>query len=824
MHVLYPGSGFFDFRFSIKRALAEDWGCYGEAICAPDSARPVLLRAVADDGQQTDVDIEMTVDTRYAQVAELSESAEIFQGVIEEDGGGKRVIVPPVRLMRSPREVQAALILDLGNTRSFALLADDLLGLADEHELTRPLVPISLRSYGGRLGEVETGVFDSIVSLENAARFGDDVLARLREVDMDGFGIRHAFVRVGKYAALLCRHTAGHGRRALSSPKRYFWQGDPELLGWLAHDASTRDPCSQPCSFLLEHLLGEGTGGAATLARKHVLSGMIVELLEQAERQLNNPEEVDPSHRVPGVRRIEHVYVTYPPAWADKERELYADVLQTGVATHARLRSLPVPKTHVECDEATAVLLFYVANEISKLGGDPFAWVRLVGREEMPDTYAVRIATCDIGGGTSDLVVARVRAMRDNLGQTLLTVSRCYQDGIPVAGDELLCQVTRCVVLPFIGNWLCDSDPVLRQQLIHDVLIDHNALDELGRLRAKWARFLWFPLALHFLRVLMGEERRVSIEVPSALLEYYYNFYDAIRRSADRLRAGQRLRSRTQPRIDLTEAQTARYRARCRAVAFACFTPIARRFGAAAEAFDCDMMLLAGKTSEISVVRDIFTNNVPLPPPCFMALQDYELSQDWARILRVGQRLDDAKKATVLGATINLLHQLKHPVFGANTAVQIEDVSVFKEQNQYWGVLRTAHNMWFTNETAIFNPTRGNRTCVIPMNDRSLLIARRRFGCEQLEAQVAYELRVKPGVLGGPRNARIRLAQEVSDAGGVSLTIEAIESGELAELGASTGVALTEEHIELRPRVLQSADFWLDSGVIPVPDWSVLEG
>ncbi len=140
------------------------------------------------------------------------------------------------------------------------------------------------------------------------------------------------------------------------------------------------------------------------IPRSAILSGMILELLEQGSNYINSPEFAG----APMKRRISRVCITYPTAWAESELPSYERKLLGGIEIFSGVNSTVVPTLDVGCDEATAVLTGYVFSEIRKYGNIGENWINFVGRTPPFKNATARIAVIDIGGGTSDLVIADV--------------------------------------------------------------------------------------------------------------------------------------------------------------------------------------------------------------------------------------------------------------------------------------------------------------------------------------------------------------------------------------------------------------------------------
>ncbi len=100
------------------------------------------------------------------------------------------------------------------------------------------------------------------------------------------------------------------------------------------------------------------------------------------------------------------------------------------------------PIVRCDWDEATCTQLVYIYNEISrKFQGDAQLFCELVGREREFDgksAPSVRVATIDIGGGTTDLSITTFELASDAGSTPRMSPHPDFRDGFSLAGDDIL--------------------------------------------------------------------------------------------------------------------------------------------------------------------------------------------------------------------------------------------------------------------------------------------------------------------------------------------------------------------------------------------------
>jgi len=747
--------------------------------------------------------VRLIFDTR------LIETFQLERDMTLEIGPAIQVVVHPVS-----EPISAALVVDLGNTRSFGLLLDDV-----THPEEMQVYPLEIRNYSGWADSYETsGVFQSHVCLEAIAPFEHPSFP----ADKAFYGRPLSPLRTGTVARGLMNLAAGigqqaNGRYAQVSPKRFFWDHDPARFNWKAVCAEEK-AFFNPRGILYDRWLGERRIAPENMPRSTLLGAMVVELFSQAEMQLNgNPGGTGTA--AVGPRRIRHVSITYPPAWTMKEKETYRATITQHLNAFCDERALRRPAVHVTCDEATGTLLAYVSNEVEKFGGGLAEWVSSVGTEDADGNSRARIAVLDVGGGTSDLVIADVCVLLGQFGMQDLQITRLHQDGVLVAGDELLRKVVARIILPAVAEALCPNHPDVRKA-VFDYAVSTPTTDEAMRqMRGRWARDLWFPMALHLMQ---AWQQNKSAELPGGIIPALSHFCeDCLGIIVNDLKKEKLLFELGARGVANNGAIAKHFKEKvktnkecisgvCREV----FADAVYRFSMPIALAGCDRLLLAGKTTEFKAVREVLTEGIPLPACKIVSFEDYTLSPRWINSAgRNGTNaLGDVKMTTVMGAALEFCNRNGIPAFGlAINRELIQDAHHFSDSQQYWGIVPAGQAVpTFRNQYAVFTPGGGVQMARIPMYAASRLLARRRTALETMTAQIAYELRVRPELSAIP-NGVVEVERVVNADGSVELRLAEVVSGVLACADGSE-VPLRAEHLELRTMVAQNDDFWMSEG------------
>jgi hypothetical protein len=745
----------------------------------------------------------LVFDTRY--IDNLGQSGERIIPI----GPNMRVVVHPV----SP-PVDAALVVDLGNTRSFGLVLDD-----SGHADSMRIYPLQIRAYSDWTDQqTKAGVFSSHVCLEHIPTCGHPEAS-----SSEGrFGHPLSVVRTGHAATLLTQQVSAgvvqspNGRVSQVSPKRLFWDHDPVRFKWRAVCVDNQK-CVKPEGILYDAWLKAKDIAPESMPQSTLLGAMVVEMYSQAEMQLN--EFVSGTDRAAvGPRRIRRIAITYPPAWSKLEIDAYCTTIRDKVAAYCVERGLPTPQIFVTCDEATGTLLAYISNEVEKFGGHLAEWVASIGTLDSTGDSCARIAVLDVGGGTSDLVIAEVRVMVGRFGSQHLAVNRFYLDGVLVAGDELLRRVATRIVLPAVASAICPEDNVARKTFLTHLISQQTGDESLRQKRARWAQQLWYPMALQVVQQWQkGEPAVLPQDLNAELILFCRDCLDALPAFPFERMVFVGLGTQDKPDTGLIRERLeslAPDQELIQTLSDEVFADAAVRFGIPITLARCDRVLLSGKTTEFKFVRHVLTQHIPLPACKIVSFENYRLADRWvASAGRDGTNLlDDVKMTTVIGAALELCVHQGIAVFGLIHELVMADAPLLSDAQQYWGVVpATAVVPSFTNRNAVFRPDETEQVARIPIHSQSLLFARRRTANERMTALIAYELRVKPGVSGTPSGTVV--VERTTDADGLAkLRFVDVEPGGVLCRTTGAPEPLKRGHFEWRQMVAQNADFWIAEG------------
>ncbi|HNV72193.1 MAG TPA: virulence factor SrfB, partial [Candidatus Ozemobacteraceae bacterium] len=357
------------------------------------------------------------------------------------DGFQQAEILPEITFLHPEGEVvDVSLVLDLGNSRACGILAEQVPGTPVSLDECCKLEIRDLRDPS----QVYTEPFDTSFKFQPPLFQEPD-----NAIPQAGGGFSWpSLVRLGQEAAKL--EPCDVGDTGMSSPKRYLWDENQRHFPWYLNlaDAGLGKKISAGfLKFLDENGVFRGDKAQPPFEPCYppssLMTFLMMEILNHAFAQINSYSfRKSRGHRL-ACRVLKNVVITTPCGMSKPEREKYRQRVQSAIDTVFHVMQLPAerkPKLFLDFDEATAIQLTYLFGEVKhRFLGDARDAIATLGAERRTSSGArepvLRIASIDIGGGTSDLMIAeyaQASSEASGVRQRML-----FSEGFSVAGDEI---------------------------------------------------------------------------------------------------------------------------------------------------------------------------------------------------------------------------------------------------------------------------------------------------------------------------------------------------------------------------------------------------
>jgi len=718
--------------------------------------------------------------------------------------------------------VDVDLVLDIGNSRTCGLLIED---PAQEGLTLRDATTLELRDFT-RPYFIYNEPFPSRAEFRRVD-FGDESLSR--ESGRDSAMRWPSLVRIGPEAVRLAGHRSGtEGLTGLSAPKRYLWDEAPTDQVWQFNDAEHRrtdfdgpvydaDICNQISSS------GDplGPNDAPTLdphfSRASLFTFMLVEVMLHALAQINSPAHRMRSQSQNVARRLRRVILTVPTGTPIIERQLFdkrvahARQLLTSLlgwgqrASHMKA----APDILVCLDEATCTQMVYLYAEVAKrFAREPGAVVRALSKEQSDE---LRVASLDIGGGTTDLTITRYRVAP---GSRLLEPQQVFCEGFRRAGDDILEAVVAKQILPAIERALGKAGLRFPGEWIRRWMSESSRTASARHARQVLVTQALVPFALGVLEAHEASEGSGYPERRNALLrveasEVLGADADSICRAFEEQArdAGANGFALADVVVEATGSDLERTIESTMGNMLAALSAVIGRYG-------CDVLLLSGRPSRLPAVGALLRRFMPVAPHRIQPMHLFQVG-DWYRFATPRGEIGDPKTTVVVGALIGTLANDRVLYEYAVATDGLHPTSTARFIGPIDGdVIR---------EGAILFDDRCNpkATESAPMRwDKATFLGFRQLGSERWPATPLYIVCARENLSPGQRASMPwkvtfgRRELPELDGGSAEPRVEEIWIEDIEPLG--NGVAgVSRDTLKVQLQTLREADgYWLDTGYI----------
>lgn len=557
------------------------------------------------------------------------------------------------QLSHGAEPIDVSLIVDFGNSRTTAVLVE----ARDKGLLS---IPLALRSSSDPFTVTEEA-FDSRVAFLPSPFEDTSVPLGTGE----GFTLP-TIARLGREALDRALETPHRYVCSLSSPKRYLWADVQNDDRWY-FAAKQQGEYRTVSGRLLKYIVEEGGGALLRqdgpsappeprYAPRTMMLFAFAEILTQAYSQIASMDYRRFQGKEGNPRVLRHVVLTYPSAMRAEEKEVYETLVKNAAALVAYLYNIPedrrpnggADEKFLFIDEAQAAQMVFLYQEVAEtFSGSMEDFVKVYG----DDKGKVRIASVDIGGGTTDVMVAEYGDLLAGSG-TSLTIQQLFQDGVNVAGDEVCRALVEEILVPQILAQI--EAPAARAAFIHlfaEGDAGHGA--SWRTLKAKLVPYFWLPLARCLWGVAEGFEIPGHVEGRAYGVDDVMTLFEGSTFSTAVLAEVDKFLEEVAPgfpglrnvffKFDRQEIE--------RVIQDALREPL-RRYSDILAQFEVDILVLAGRASALKCVRDLFLAELPVTPPRIKSMSSYRVGDWYPSKWRHNGVIRDPKSTVTAGATV----------------------------------------------------------------------------------------------------------------------------------------------------------------------------
>ncbi|ECY6185558.1 virulence factor SrfB, partial [Salmonella enterica subsp. enterica serovar Newport] len=487
---------------------------------------------------------------------------------------------------------------------------------------------------------------------------------------------------------------------------------------------------------------------------------------------------------------------------------------------------VPVPEIQMEWDEASCGQLVWLYNEaISHYAGRTESFFNALARpDRQPEPgvvpgRALRVASIDIGGGTTDMAIVHYQ-LDDGVGANVkITPHLLFREGFKVAGDDLLLDIIQRCVLPSLQTALQRAGVTDAAALLATLFGDSGRIDTQAILRQQTALQLFMPLG----HAVLSAWEQSDINDPFAGLHATFgdllirrptsNVMNYIQQAIDHaLPSGS-------PTFDIfnvpLQIQFSQLQESLLAGQFTLTTPL-HAVCEAISHYHCDILLVTGRPTCLPGVQALIRHLQPVPVNRIVWMDKYQV-HEWYPFSQQG-RIGNPKSTAAVGAMLcSLALDLRLPRFNFKAA----DIGAYSTV-RYLGVLDNTvntlrdENIWYheidldkpgaTLDARLHFPLRGNVT----LGFRQL--ANSRWPATPLYCLGINSAELAKTIAGdGVLNVRLKLRGSSKDS--------APESFILSDAWLQDGTPVAADALTLKLNTLadrrhSGSHYWIDSGSV----------
>ncbi len=594
----------------------------------------------------------------------------------------RKRVIPELRLYNDAGQavINTNLVLDVGNSRTFGLIAEDPINASFSKAATLELRDLST-------GEVYDKPFDMRLCFR---RETFDLSTGDRQFRWP------SYVRLGSEAL---RNIYSSDRDLLSneefetnhsSPKRYLWDDEPFAGEWKF--VSERDRYIGPAmkvsiEGLDEQFATDGSfvadpmkfGVRSSYSRRSLMTFCFLEILLQVRMQINSVKFRERNGNESRRRRISRVILTCPTAMSRREQLVLRRCMEEAsivlsryyAGTYGEVYNPEDDRDRIEVipsvkdlaknadnydlrrnwiyDEATCCQMVYLYSEMRRYLGNSHEFFDLYGkRRNGEQDRSLTIGSIDIGAGTTDIMICNYR----NSGETIIP-EPLFWETFHIAGDELVKRVIIDVLLNDPQEKYPGASGIITAQLRAAGCTDVPNIK---------AHFFGDTQAMGVREKRMRKEFNIQVLIPVAnyLLDLLQHDADDRTLTFDEIfgaqRPSQALLDFFAEKMGFRFEQTPIKYSRDFMNEIVCkvFEPPMRKWAALFYRYNCDIVLMAGRPCSLGQVHRLLRRLDAVKPNRLISMNDYRVGSWYPGSTGIGH-FGDKKSMVAVGALISYL-------------------------------------------------------------------------------------------------------------------------------------------------------------------------
>lgn len=500
-----------------------------------------------------------------------------------------------------------------------------------------------------------------------------------------------SMVRTGYEAQKLTWNLEGNeGLTGLSSPKRYLWDDEEQKSIWYVNPSCTNNESKSANIAPIQTYINQA--GFATYenedyeavfepkySRMSLMTFLLNEILAQSYCLINSVYQRSSMKSKDSPRYLKSIILTIPPGMPREEIEAYEQCMKRALGIFWKAMKWDtteddvnifkispddsivknmwpkIPEVQIKWDEAICGQVVFIYNEMVKNFSNNYDnFFRSYSRRR--DSQKLVMATVDIGGGTSDIVINQFSL---NSNGDAIAPTQFFRESFKVAGDDIMLNVIKRYVVSSIkaymkGRGAYDDD--ISEILSRKIGGTSEGSAQEKNLKKILTLQLFEPLALKILSAYEKYGARdfdkydVDNRTFRDILEsspVNQNVIDYISRDfAALIKDDSFSIMDVILRVNFKEFDNNFSTCQSLDICEKVFSYMAEVI----HYYNCDVVLLTGRPSNLPGILSCFRNRVDIPPKRVISMHSYKIA-DWYPMRKNGF-IDDPKTTAAVGALI----------------------------------------------------------------------------------------------------------------------------------------------------------------------------
>ncbi len=743
------------------------------------------------------------------------------------------------------QSIEVDLVLDIGNSRTCGLLFETTGG--NKGFSLKNAKPLEIRDL-----TYPSKYYSEPFSMRLAfikASFGRNVLI---ESNIDAFKWP-SLLRIGPEAnrSLVLNNNLA-SNFTLSSPKRYLWDDEKAIYPWeFLSEINERAKQIQATPVYLTGVSEQFSSNGEFIAkinsmpaltpfyaRRSLMTFVYMELFLHAISQINSYRFRKDMGQEFIPRKLKRITITCPTAMTKKEqaflRESALDALnaltnffgETFLDPKAfkndesEIKIVPSPtelklsessdnlelKKDWGYDEATANQITFIYGEImhrySGRSKDYFdTYGKLRDGLKLKDEKSLIIASIDIGGGTTDLMICAYQT--DPKSESAVIIPQpLFWDGFNIAGDDILRKLIERIVLPQFAEY-AKTKGISGNKLVQAMhFLFGNFMKDANDIlmRKHFTTQIALPIAYGIIKHAVEETSSGRLDFNSVFIDFpmpQLPLLTYINNKFKEFGAGD---------FDIKQIVWMFSSEGINTVVKDTIEKLLGEISIIISQYDCDMVLLSGKPSTIPVIRDIFLKYLPVFPDRIVSLGNYRIGQ-WYPYADATGRIKDPKTSVAVGATIALMGGKLMRLDGFR--LEIQDLKTkFKSTADYIGAF---DKQYFKVPKTFFSPLNPRAEILF---DNDLLLGFRQLNMPEWTASVIYKLGFSNNDAREKYSGRLPFKVEIER----DFNESKEDLSKIQSILDKNGDDIPISALKLRLQTMaDDSGYWLDTGIYELP-------